>query len=62
MIGRLNHVAIAVPDLEAWITELGRRGIGAAPIEQVGDAGRKATVTDLEGNQIDFIEVVKRDE
>jgi predicted enzyme related to lactoylglutathione lyase len=55
-------LAIAVPDLDALIAELGQRGIGAAPIEQVGDGGRKATVTDLEGNQIDFIEVANRNE
>jgi predicted enzyme related to lactoylglutathione lyase len=51
-------VAMAVPDLERAISELASRGLAAAAIETVGDAGRKAPVIDPEGNTINLIEVL----
>ena len=50
-------VAIAVPDLDEAVADLARRGIVGGPAEQVGDAGRKATVTDPDGNSIALLQV-----
>ncbi|NJC69629.1 VOC family protein [Planosporangium thailandense] len=50
-------VTISVPDLDEAVADLETRGISSGPIETVGDAGRKATVTDLEGNSIALIQV-----
>ena len=50
-------VALSVPDLEAVVTELGQRGIGSGPIEQVGPDALKATVRDSDGNSVSFIQV-----
>jgi predicted enzyme related to lactoylglutathione lyase len=50
-------VTMAVPDLDATMTEIGERGITGAAIEIVADAGRKASVADADGNTITFIEV-----
>jgi hypothetical protein len=56
---RAGHalVTLCVPDLEQAIDDLGSRGITAGPIEAIGTAGRKALVTDLDGNCVAFIEV-----
>lgn len=50
-------VAIVVGDLDATVAELAARGIGVTSTEHVPDGGRKATVTDPDGNQVSFIEV-----
>jgi predicted enzyme related to lactoylglutathione lyase len=50
-------VAVAVSDLDQFVTDLVERGIGAGPIEAVGDAARKANVQDPDGNLISLIEV-----
>lgn len=50
-------VTISVSDLDEAVADLEARGISSGPIETVGDAGRKATVTDPEGNSIALIQV-----
>ena len=56
---RAGHalVTISVSDLDVAVRTLEGRGITAAPIEQVGDAGRKASVTDPDGNLIALAQV-----
>ena len=49
--------ALAVADLDAAVTDLAARGIVAGPIQPEGDAGRKATVADPDGNTLALIEV-----
>ncbi len=51
-------VTISVNDLDQFVADLAARGIGAGPIEAVGDSGRKAVVVDSDGNVISWIEVV----
>jgi glyoxylase I family protein len=51
-------VTISVSDLEKVIGELAGRGIRPGQIEAVGEAGRKSTTVDLDGNAISLIEVV----
>lgn len=57
--GRAGHglTTMAVADLDRAVGELATRGVDAGPIESVGDAGRKATLTDPDGNAISLIEV-----
>jgi predicted enzyme related to lactoylglutathione lyase len=50
-------VTLSVSDLDGVMTDIGQRGITGGPIEIIGDAGRKATVVDAEGNAVAFIEV-----
>ena len=50
-------VAMAVSDLGRTITEIEAQGITVEKIENVGDAGRKATVLDPDGNSVAIIEV-----
>lgn len=52
-------VTLSVPDLERSIVEIATRGLHSGPVEVVGDAGRKASFTDPEGNMVSFIEVVE---
>jgi hypothetical protein len=47
-----------VRDLDAFVAEAADRGASGDPIEPVGDAGRKASYADPDGNLISFIEVV----
>jgi predicted enzyme related to lactoylglutathione lyase len=56
---RAGHglVTLAVGDLEASMAEISRRGITTGPIETVGDAGHKASVSDPDGNTISYIQV-----
>ncbi len=49
--------ALSVPDLDAALTELATRGIKPSIVEQVGEAGRKATIHDPDGNSVAIIEV-----
>ncbi|HEY6474240.1 MAG TPA: VOC family protein [Acidimicrobiales bacterium] len=50
-------VAVSVPDLDAALAEIAARGIEPAHVERVGEAERKATVTDPDGNTVALIEV-----
>lgn len=56
---RAGHglVTLCVADLDLAVAAIAARGITGGPVEIVGDAGRKATFTDAEGNTISFIEV-----
>jgi hypothetical protein len=56
---RAGHgvVSIAVADLDATVADLSAHGLSAGPLQPVGDAGRKATLHDPEGNQLSFLEV-----
>jgi predicted enzyme related to lactoylglutathione lyase len=53
-------VAMCVPELDRTLAELRERGIPSGPVEDVGDGGRKALITDPDGNQIAVIEVPAR--
>jgi catechol 2,3-dioxygenase-like lactoylglutathione lyase family enzyme len=50
-------VAVSVPDLDAALAELAVRGIEPTGVERVGEAERKATVVDPDGNSVALIEV-----
>lgn len=50
-------VTVAVDDLDRFVSDLSARGIACGPVEAIGDAGRKATVVDADGNRISWIEV-----
>jgi hypothetical protein len=50
-------VSLSVADLHAALAELGSRGIVPFSTEVVGDAGRKATVFDPDGNSVAIMEV-----
>lgn len=52
-----SQVALAVPNLDRTLADIRHRGIVCETIEVLGDAGRKATVTDPDGNSISFVEV-----
>lgn len=54
-------VAISVSDLDQFVADLATRGVRTAPIEPVGDAGRRAVVVDADGNVISWIEVARKD-
>jgi hypothetical protein len=53
-------VALSVGELDATLAEVGDRGIGPQSVEQAGEAGRKATVLDADGNTVTLIEVPPR--
>jgi hypothetical protein len=50
-------VTIAVSDIDTEVADLAGRDISMGAIEPVGDAARKATVEDLDGNSIAIIQV-----
>ncbi len=56
---RAGHgvAALAVSDLDAILAGLAGRGVVAGPPEWQGDAGRKAVVTDPDGNSLSLLEV-----
>jgi len=54
-------VTISVSDLDRFVTDLTARGVDVGQIETVGDAGRKASVIDSDGNVLSFIEVNAKD-
>ncbi len=54
-------VTLAVADLDEAVAQIERRGLPSPPIETIAGAGRKASVTDLEGNTITFIQVERTD-
>jgi predicted enzyme related to lactoylglutathione lyase len=58
---RAGHalVALSVPDLDQALAGIRSRGITSGPIEIVGEASRKASFTDIEGNTLSFIEVAR---
>ncbi|HEX6919276.1 MAG TPA: VOC family protein [Actinomycetes bacterium] len=60
--GHAGHalVTISVSDLDEAIAELNARGITPNAVEVIDGAGRKAPVTDPDGNTIAFIEVPSR--
>jgi predicted enzyme related to lactoylglutathione lyase len=56
---RAGHalVALSVADLDKTVADVAGRGIATGGIEIVGDAGRKASYLDADGNTLSFIEV-----
>jgi predicted enzyme related to lactoylglutathione lyase len=56
-----SFVSVAVSDLDYIVAQLADRGLATEPIEIVGDAGRKATAVDPEGNRVSFIEVTRHE-
>lgn len=50
-------VTICVTDLDEAVAELAGRRIAIGRVAAVGDAGRKATGQDPDGNSVDLIEV-----
>ena len=56
---RAGHtlVTLCVADLDQALDELMSRGVECGAVESVGEAGRKATMVDGDGNSISFIEV-----
>ena len=56
---RAGHalVTLCVADLDRAVADIAARGITGGPVELIGDAGRKVTFTDAEGNTVSFIEV-----
>jgi catechol 2,3-dioxygenase-like lactoylglutathione lyase family enzyme len=54
-------VSMAVSDLDQTIAEVEGRGITVERIERIGDAERKATVLDPDGNTVAIIEVLQQD-
>jgi predicted enzyme related to lactoylglutathione lyase len=50
-------VTISVSDLDQFVADLASRGINSEPVASVGDAGRKASVVDVNGNVISWIQV-----
>jgi predicted enzyme related to lactoylglutathione lyase len=56
---RAGHavVTLCVADLDRAVAGIAGRGITGGPVEIIGDAGRKVTFTDAEGNAISFIQV-----
>jgi predicted enzyme related to lactoylglutathione lyase len=56
---RAGHglVTMSVPDLDDAVEEVGGRGLRPEAVENVGDAGRKATFRDPDGNEVSIIEV-----
>jgi predicted enzyme related to lactoylglutathione lyase len=50
-------VTLVVDDLDAETEQLSKRGIPVPPAEPVGDAGRKCTITDPDGNTVALVEL-----
>jgi predicted enzyme related to lactoylglutathione lyase len=50
-------VTLIVADLDAKLAELAGRGLVPEAIEELSGAGRKASITDPEGNTISFAEL-----
>ena len=50
-------VALHVADLDRTLADISSRGITSGPVEVVGESGRKAVITDVDGNSIGFIQV-----
>jgi predicted enzyme related to lactoylglutathione lyase len=56
---RAGHalVTLSVADLDKAVENMADREITGGPIELVGNAGRKASFVDVDGNTISFIQV-----
>jgi predicted enzyme related to lactoylglutathione lyase len=50
-------VALAVPDIEAAVSELHSRRVSTGPIAPEGDAGLKSVARDPDGNSIALLQV-----
>ncbi|MCW2491784.1 MAG: hypothetical protein JWN47_1148 [Frankiales bacterium] len=50
-------VTLCVSDLDRALTDISARGITSGPVEVIGDAGRKAVITDPDGNSVSFVEL-----
>jgi hypothetical protein len=53
----LTTVTFSVGDLDTTLVELAARGLTPVGVEDVGTAGRKATLQDPDGNTVALIEV-----
>lgn len=57
MIGRLNHVALAVPDLEAAVARYaGALGARVSPVQVLPDHGVRLVFVDLPNTKIELLE------
>lgn len=45
---------LLVDDLDVFLAGLAERGIAAGPVEVIGDAVRRASVTDPDGNRLNI--------
>jgi predicted enzyme related to lactoylglutathione lyase len=56
---RAGHavVTLCVADLDQAVADIAARGITGGPTQIIGDAARKVTYTDADGNTISFIQV-----
>jgi len=62
MIGRLNHVAIAVPDLEAAVKSYkGQLGVELGPRQAVPEHGVTVVFIDLPNTRIELLEPLGED-
>jgi predicted enzyme related to lactoylglutathione lyase len=52
-------VTLSVPVLDGALNEIADRGLPIPEIEVIGDAGRKASFVDPEGNTIALVEIVE---
>jgi predicted enzyme related to lactoylglutathione lyase len=48
---------VVVDDLARTVNDIAARGIGAGPIEEIPDVGRKAMITDPDGNAVSIVEL-----
>lgn len=51
-------VALVVDDLDASLAEIAGRGIATGAIEEIPGAGRKAVLTDPDGNAVSIVEIL----
>lgn len=54
-------VTISVPDLDQAVRDLATRAIRAGDSEAVGEAGRKATTFDPDGNEVALVQMASVD-
>jgi hypothetical protein len=50
-------MAMVVDNLETTLAEISRRGISSDRIEEIPGAGRKAVITDPDGNEISLLQI-----
>jgi predicted enzyme related to lactoylglutathione lyase len=50
-------VTLSVPDLDQAVGDIAGRGVTIGAIEPVGAAGRKASVSDPDGNLLSFVQI-----
>jgi predicted enzyme related to lactoylglutathione lyase len=48
---------VVVDDLARTVHDVATRGIDAGPIEEIPDVGRKAMITDPDGNAVSIVEI-----